>query len=82
MNCAKLGMMACAERKLIKNKMGPSRSPELCYNTSLPDTGLGELDNYAKETQYGLLLLLTAPATEPGPDHLSGWLPGAGGWSW
>ena len=55
MNCAKLGMMACAERKLIKNKMGPSRSPELFYNTSLPDTGLGELDNYAKETQYGLL---------------------------
>ena len=56
MNCAKLGMMACAERKLIKNKMGPSRSPELCCNTSHPDTGLGELDNYAKETQYGLVL--------------------------
>ena len=41
MNCAKLGMMACAERKLIKNKMGPSRSPDLCYNTFLPDTGQG-----------------------------------------
>ena len=76
MNCAKLGMMACAERKLIKNKMGPSRSPDLCYNTFLPDTGQGGLDNYAKETWYGLL---NAPATEPGQHHLSGWLPyGAG----
>ena len=41
-----------------------------------PGHRTGELDNYAKETWYGLL---NAPATEPGQHHLSGWLPyGAG----
>lgn len=41
-----------------------------------PGHRTGGLDNYAKETWYGLL---NAPATEPGQHHLSGWLPyGAG----
>ena len=41
-----------------------------------PGHRTGGLDNYAKETQYGLL---NAPAMEPGQHHLSGWLPyGAG----